>query len=183
MPERARYLVAIVFSAWFPFGCRSEAGRPATAEAKPEAARSASSGPPEASAASGRKQYGAPIRSTNEKPLSEVLANSGTLAGQTVVVEGEVRRACSRKGCWMEIAEGADKSQPGCRVTFRDYGFFVPTDSAGSKARVEAAVQSTRVEPSMVEHLESEGATFASREADGSARETRLVASGVELWR
>jgi hypothetical protein len=35
----------------------------------------------------------------------------------------------------------------------------------------------------MVEHLEAEGATFAHKQGDGSAREISLVATGVELWR
>ncbi len=68
-------------------------------------------------------------------------------------------------------------------MTFKDYGFFVPTDSAGSKARVEARVESKLIKPELVAHLEQEGANFANKSADGSAREVRLVASGVELWR
>jgi hypothetical protein len=31
--------------------------------------------------------------------------------------------------------------------------------------------------------LESEGAKFPEKAADGSAREVRLVATGVEMWR
>jgi hypothetical protein len=115
--------------------------------------------------------------------LGEVLKAPDKFADQTVLVEGEVRRACTRKGCWMELSEGQDAAAPGCRVTFKDYGFFVPTDSAGSKARVEAKVESKLVKASMVQHLEEEGATFASKEPDGSAHEVRLVATGVELWR
>ena len=112
-----------------------------------------------------------------------MLKSPDKFAEQTVLVEGEVRRACTRKGCWMELSEGQDPSAPGCRVTFKDYGFFVPTDSAGSKARVEAKVESKIVKASLVQHLEEEGAKFAEKAPDGSAREVRLVATGVELWR
>lgn len=83
----------------------------------------------------------------------------------------------------MELAEASDPGVPGCRVTFKDYGFFVPLDSAGSRAKVEGAVQVSTVTPEQVEHLESEGARFASKQPDGSAREIRMVATGVELWR
>ncbi len=112
-----------------------------------------------------------------------MLEQPEQFAGKSVIVEGEVRRACSRKGCWMELSTSKDAAAPGCRVTFKDYGFFVPTDSAGSSARVEAAVEVARLEPSHVAHLEREGATFAKKAADGSAQEVRLVATGVELWR
>ena len=80
------------------------------------------------------------------------------------------------KGCWMQL-------EPGVRVTFKDYGFFVPLDSAGSTARVEGTVQVRVVPGPEVQHLESEGAKFASKEPDGTAREIRMVATGVELWR
>jgi hypothetical protein len=130
-----------------------------------------------------RKTFGAPLGASPAVALSEVLKTPDKFSDQTVLVEGEVRRACTRKGCWMELAEAQDGGAPGCRVTFKDYGFFVPTDSAGSKARVEAKVESKLIKPELVAHLESEGAKFADKAADGSAREVRLVASGVEMWR
>lgn len=155
-------------------GCRSNLREPPSAE-------------PAASAASGKpapKAFGAPLKAgAPEQSLAGVLEQPEQFAGKTVVVEGEVRRACSRKGCWMELSTTKDAAAPGCRVTFKDYGFFVPTDSAGSSARVEATVEVARLEPSHVAHLEREGATFARKGPDGSAQEVRLVASGVELWR
>lgn len=83
----------------------------------------------------------------------------------------------------MEIADVAGADAPGCRVTFKDYGFFVPLDSAGSKARVQGTVQVRVVPAPEVEHMESEGAKFASKQPDGTAHEVRMVATGVELWR
>lgn len=81
----------------------------------------------------------------------------------------------------MEVADSADQQAPGFRVTFQDYGFFVPTDSAGSQVTLEGRVQVTRVEPKAVAHYETEGARFPNKDEQGGAREVRLVASGVEL--
>jgi hypothetical protein len=106
--------------------------------------------------------------------LASVLATPDAFAGKTVAVEGTVRRACQKKGCWMELA--ATDSGPGMRVTFKDYGFFVPLDSAGQTARVEGTVKVAELTPAHVEHLKAEGAT-------ASAREVQLVASGVVLRR
>lgn len=112
--------------------------------------------------------------------LTALLANPKAYAEQqTIITEGPVQRACSRKGCWMEIGEGDDA----CRVTFKDYGFFVPTDSAGARARVQGRVVVQRVEAARVAHLEGEGAKFRSREADGSANEVTFIATGVQLTR
>jgi hypothetical protein len=111
--------------------------------------------------------------------LSSLLANPKAYADQSVITEGHVQRACSRKGCWMEIGTG-DES---CRVTFKDYGFFVPTDSAGAEARIQGRITTQRIEPARVAHLEQEGAKFKHREADGSATEVQFVASAVQLNR
>ncbi len=81
----------------------------------------------------------------------------------------------------MEIAESKKDSAHGCRVTFKDYGFLVPVDSKGSLAKLEGKVQLTKVEKSAVDHYEGEGATFPNKEADGTAHEVRLVATGVEI--
>src|SRR5688500_14453434 len=50
-----------------------------------------------------------------------------------VLVEGVIEMACTNKGCWMQLASDAGKS--GVRVTFKDYGFFIPLDSKGMRAR------------------------------------------------
>lgn len=111
--------------------------------------------------------------------LSALLSDPRAYENQTVTTEGKVQRACSRKGCWMEIGAGEDA----CRVTFKDYGFFVPTDSAGAFAKIQGRLDTREVEPAAVEHLESEGAQFRNKKSDGSATEVRLIASAVELRR
>jgi uncharacterized protein DUF4920 len=112
--------------------------------------------------------------------LTELLAKPQAHEGKTVRVEGQVRKACEKKGCWMELAEGAKGA--GVRVTFKDYGFFVPLDSAGSAARVEGVVKVTELSESMAKHYEAEGAQVP-RGTDGKPREVQLVATGVELRR
>jgi hypothetical protein len=68
------------------------------------------------------------------------------------------------------------------RVTFKDYGFFVPVDSAGASARVEGVVQVKELSEATAKHYESEGA-IVPRGSDGKPREVQLVATGVELRR
>jgi len=129
------------------------------------------------------KRFGAPLGAAAREPLKDVLSRPHDFDGKTIGLSGHVRRACSRRGCWMELAASADPSSPSCRVTFKDYAFFVPTDSAGSSAKLEGTLSVRRVEPKLVRHLEAEGASFPSKGADGSAEELRFVATGVELLR
>ena len=114
--------------------------------------------------------------------LADLLAKPQEHSGKTVLVEGQVRKACEKKGCWMELATGTDAKGPGVRVTFKDYGFFVPLDSAGSQARVEGLVQVEELSESRAKHYEGEGA-IVPRGSDGKPREVQLVATGVELRR
>ena len=96
--------------------------------------------------------------------LSAVLSKPED--GKNVLVEGVVRRACTQMGCWMEL--GPSEGGAGVRVTFKDYAFFVPTDSAGAKARVQGTIK-----------VADEGASMTA----GAQREVTLVATGVELRR
>jgi hypothetical protein len=178
-PMIARCLVACSLLALSALGCHtSKEAPPAATVASAEVAPS-----PAPSAALPHKRFGAPFGASPTVALADVIKTPDKFADQTVQVEGAVRAACTRRGCWMELSEAADPAAPGCRVTFKDYGFFVPTDSAGSRARVEAKIETKLIKPELVAHLESEGAKFAEKSADGSAQEVRLIATGVEMWR
>jgi hypothetical protein len=111
--------------------------------------------------------------------LASILNAPADFDGKTVHVEGTVRKACERKGCWMELAS-AEKDGPALRVTFKDYAFFVPLDSAGSKVKVEGAVKVAELSKEKAEHYISEGAKVAKGK-DGKFRDVQLVAAAVEL--
>jgi hypothetical protein len=128
---------------------------------------------------------GAPVLVRGEKlkglkavTLDSLLTAPADFEGKDVQVEAKVRKACEKKGCWMELAP-TDKG-PGVRVTFKDYGFFVPLDSAGSTAKVEGTVKVAELSPERAKHYEAEGAKVAKGK-DGKYREVQLVALGVEL--
>lgn len=121
----------------------------------------------------GEKLKGAPA-----VELSKLVASPEAYEGKTVTVEAKVRKACERKGCWMELA--TSEKGPGVRVTFKDYGFFVPLDSAGRTAKVEGTVKVTVLDAAKAQHYQSEGATVPKGK-DGQYREVQLVALGLEL--
>ena len=51
-----------------------------------------------------------------------------------VKVSGTINSCCQAKGCWMKMPLTADKEMT---VKFKDYGFFVPKNSAGKNAVIE----------------------------------------------
>ncbi|MEO7035616.1 MAG: DUF4920 domain-containing protein [Polyangiaceae bacterium] len=154
-----------------------------TQHAEPAAAVSALAVQSSAAEPLAVKTFGAPIGAGPVLSLADVLATPDRFRGQSITVEGHVRTACTRRGCWLEMAQGADPKLPGCRVTFKDYGFFVPTDSAGSQAKVQGTFAIDTLAPERVAHLESEGGQFPHKNGDGSVNELKLVANGVQLWR
>lgn len=110
--------------------------------------------------------------------LGALLKSPAEHDGKTIAVQGKVRKACEKKGCWMELA-ASDKG-PGVRVTFKDYGFFVPLDSAGRTATVEGVVKVADLSEETAKHYEGEGA-IVPRGKDGKPREVQLVATAVLL--
>lgn len=112
--------------------------------------------------------------------LATLLKSPADFDGKTVALSGTVRKACEKKGCWMELATTKDAKGPGVRVTFKDYGFFVPLDSAGRTAQVEGTVKVAELSEATAKHYEGEGAQVP-RGKDGKPREVQLVALGVEL--
>jgi hypothetical protein len=146
----------------------------------PAAAAQAKAAEPTAAASAGStSRFGAAFEPGASVPLATLVSNPKVYENQTVTTEGKVQRACSKKGCWMEIGSGEDA----CRVTFKDYAFFVPTDSAGAHVKIQGRLDAREVEAAAVDHLEAEGARFRNKKADGSATEVRLIASAVELTR
>ncbi|HYH07030.1 MAG TPA: DUF4920 domain-containing protein [Thermoanaerobaculia bacterium] len=113
--------------------------------------------------------------------LATVLADPEAYTKEPVVVEGVIGAACTRKGCWMQLAPAAEATES-VRVTFKDYGFFIPLDAKGMKARAEGVAVVKTLSKAEADHLEEEGAKL-TRKADGSALEVSFVANGVELTR
>jgi len=111
-------------------------------------------------------------------PLAQVLEKPEDFTKSAVVTDGVVKAVCKQMGCWMEItpADGKD----GVRVTFKDYGFFVPKDSKSMKAKLAGMIEIKTLSKEEADHLEHDGAVV-KRNEDGTAREVSFVASGVEL--
>lgn len=86
----------------------------------------------------------------------------------------EIEDVCQMKGCWMTL-----KSQNGdrIRVTFKDYGFFVPKDAADKEVIVEGMATMGSLDEATAKHY----ADDAGREfnPDKNLKEISIVASGV----
>lgn len=95
------------------------------------------------------------------------------------VVSGEVKEVCKTKGCWMEVDSGTGPS----KVTFKDYGFFVPSDLKGKRVMMKGKWEDVTLSVKEQKHFLKD-AGKAQAEIDAVKEPTkvrRFVSSGVEV--
>lgn len=133
----------------------------------------------ESFAADGSYHAGEPLAAMEAVPLATVLANVEQYAGKPVRIEGQIQDVCSKKGCWMVLQDG----EATARVTFKDYGFFVPKDATGARATIVAQVTRETMTEEMAKHLASESKDGNPDAIHGPQETVAVVASGVDLQR
>ncbi len=101
---------------------------------------------------------------------------------ENVKVEATVESVCQAKGCWMNIVSDNSPDQP-IFVKFKDYGFFVPKDLAGSKVVIEGKAYSEETSVDELRHYaEDEGKSEEEIAAiTEPVKELKFMASGVEV--
>lgn len=75
--------------------------------------------------------FGDEIKADNALTIQQMAEKYETLkVGDTIQakVSASINEVCSKKGCWMKLDLGNDKE---IRVTFKDYGFFMPLNAEG----------------------------------------------------
>ena len=130
------------------------------------------------SALADKKKFGSEIVQKSAVPLSTAIKNFKSGKPTQLTVSGKVQKVCVKKGCWMVIEEGGQK----VRVTFKDYGFFVPQKLLGNSILAEGElVEKTISKEEAAHYLEDEGAS-PEKIAKAKAKKTyRFVATGVEV--
>ncbi|HRE78851.1 MAG TPA: DUF4920 domain-containing protein [Flavobacterium sp.] len=82
------------------------------------------------------KTFGDSISADGVISKEDLLAKYETLKeGDTIEVKfrSDIKDVCQKKGCWMNMSLNEDKN---AFVRFKDYGFFMPLNAAGSEAIV-----------------------------------------------
>lgn len=134
--------------------------------------------PAGAPAASDWESHGAGLSEGRYRAVDGVVQKSDRWDGKRVRVEGEVVSVCRKKGCWMELQAG----ERNVRVTFKDYGFFVPKDCDGSVARVDGIFRVREVPVEEARHyLEDAGRHEEAARITEPVRTFEIVADGVAL--
>jgi len=118
-----------------------------------------------AAALAGRAQdehFGAVIDDKDAITLSELWNRLENKESLETKVEAKVLECCQAKGCWMEVDAGNGETM---RVRFKDYGFFVPKNSAGKTAVMRGVASVETISVAELKHY-AEDAGQSKEEID-----------------
>jgi hypothetical protein len=122
------------------------------------------------------ENYGAPLKSRQAISLDSAIQQ---LAGQrtaAVVVESKVDKVCTAKGCWLGLSNPSGE----IRVTFKDYGFFVPPSLIGKTVLVEGVLEKVTLSLAETKHYVKDAGGDPATVTQPRV-EYRIVARGVEV--
>tara|TARA_R110002094_G_scaffold136429_1_gene128111 strand:+ start:103 stop:603 length:501 start_codon:yes stop_codon:yes gene_type:complete len=122
--------------------------------------------------------YGDTISQDGAIEASELYAMLEGKESVMVKVKGVVNQSCKVKGCWMKMDVGDGQEM---RVSFKDYGFFVPTNLAGETATIEGIAKITTTSVEDLKHFAQDGGQSEEEIAAITEPEVSIsyVATGV----
>lgn len=124
--------------------------------------------------------YGDTITIDGARDVSELPA---LMKGKTMgefKLSGTIEECCQKKGCWMKLDMGNGQL---LRVGFKDYAFFMPLESAGSKIVMQGIATYDTTSVDALRHYAEDAGKNKDEIAAITEPEVELVfeASGVRL--
>lgn len=124
------------------------------------------------------QSFGKKITTKEAKESTSLTAQVVGNKEVAMKVVGEVESVCPMAGCWMKVKLANGETM---RVTFKEYGFFVPKDIAGQRVIFEGIAKQKVVSVSDQKHY-AEDAGISRAEIDkidSDKVELTFVADGV----
>lgn len=106
--------------------------------------------------------------------LAEII-DSGQKDGSVTMVTS-VAQACQKKGCFF-VAQAENYT---ARITFKDYGFFIPTDSQGKEVVLVGDFSVKTLTEGQAKHY-AEDAGEHPEEISGEQKEYSVVATSIMI--
>jgi len=128
------------------------------------------------------RQFGEPITADDAISYEALLRQLGDEDSLSTKVVGQVEAVCQMKGCWMNVGS-EEAGSPTMIVKFKDYGFFVPMDSAGHRVVMQGYAYREVTPVDELKHL-AEDAGKSKEEVDAITHpkeELKFLATGVLL--
>jgi hypothetical protein len=122
------------------------------------------------------EQYGAAIGNGPVTSVPDAIAAVDAGSQDVMLLEAEVTSVCQAKGCWLGFSSDAGD----VRVTFKDYGFFVPFSIRGKQVRVEGTMEKIELSLEDSRHLIEDAGGDPATVIEPIV-EYQFVATGVQV--
>ncbi len=124
------------------------------------------------------KAFGAEMPASGEAiTLKHAIGQLDGGDQQRVKIQGQITEVCQAKGCWMILVDGDTYA----RVTFEDYGFFVPIETSMQRSVVYGILTETVLTGAQADHYAQDAGSQTTLALKGEVKEYSIVASAVQL--
>ncbi len=124
--------------------------------------------------------YGEEISTESTSSLAELQTRIVGSDSIKIAATGTVREVCQAKGCWMtlDMEDGSTM-----RVTFKDYGFFVPKDIAGKEVMIDGYAYNEMTSVATLRHFAEDAGKSEEEimEITEPKQEITYIARGVAI--
>jgi hypothetical protein len=124
--------------------------------------------------------FGEMIDAEGAKTMADLSAEMEGKDSLTIKVAAVAQDVCKKKGCWMKVETASGDMM---RVTFKDYGFFVPKDITGKEVVMEGTAYADTTSVEDLRHYAEDGGATEEEIAAITEPEiaTTFVATGVMI--
>lgn len=134
----------------------------------------------EANAMSDSVHFGEKIDEEGVQAMIDLETGMKGKDSLNIKVAAVAKEVCKKKGCWMKVETASGDMM---RVTFKDYGFFVPKDISGKELIMQGTAYKDTTSVEDLRHYAQDGG--ASEEEIAAITEpevaTTFVATGVMI--
>lgn len=109
--------------------------------------------------------------------LKQAINQLGSTDDAMVKIQGQITEVCQAKGCWMILVDGDTYA----RVTFEDYGFFVPIETSMQRSVVYGVLSETVLTGEQADHYAKDAGSQSTLALEGEVKEYSIVARAVQL--
>ena len=124
--------------------------------------------------------YGAGLSKAKLPTLSlkDFARRHAEFEGKKLRVTAPIQSVCRKKGCWVLLAQDGVTM----RIRFKDYKFFLPTNSKGYIATVEGVGKLTMIPEDVARHYaEDAGDLEGAKKIKGPQKGYAFMANGAAL--
>lgn len=120
--------------------------------------------------------FGAPLNAELDKvAFPNLILEPAKYVGKPLQTETEITKVCQKKGCFFI----AQHEQSIMRISFKDYAFFIPTDSSGKRVQLSGNIIEKQRSEEQAEHFKQDLGNSADAIKTGQVYE--FVADSVRI--